>query len=263
MRNDSGTKWILSDSSPLDDNENRRWHQLYSSSWHLLWQDWKLQQQTHLMLQFPRLIPIMCLKNKQTKKYNNKKTQTKQRILPATIPPGKPVMGRRTDTAEFILSTTESISGRMKSFNLLKLFSPLYEIILAMPLKDVMDREGTEYGNKVTFGSSNRILWLPWKIQIEGTKRSTHATNTELNVPLHIFLLAHPLSIPPLPSGPSVLPPSPPLPSSPPFFSLLFPFLYSPLSLFELWLYLNKIYKMEFRADLIRSLHFIDERNNA
>lgn len=78
-------------------------------------------------------------KKQANKKYNNNnKKQTKQRILPATIPPGNPVMGRRTDTAEFILSTTESISGRMKCFNLLKLFSLLYEITLAMPLKEVM-----------------------------------------------------------------------------------------------------------------------------
>lgn len=54
---------------------------------------------------------------KQTKK------QTKQRNLPTAIPPGNPVMGRRSDTAEFVLSTTDSISGRMKCFNLLKLFS--------------------------------------------------------------------------------------------------------------------------------------------
>lgn len=110
MRNDSGTKWILSDPSPLDDNENRRWHQLYSSSWHQLWQDWKLQQQTHLKLQFPRLIPVMF--KKQTHKTN----------LHTAVSPENSVTGWLLEVAEFsLLSTTEGISESIQCFHLLKL----------------------------------------------------------------------------------------------------------------------------------------------
>lgn len=64
--------------------------------------------------------------------------QTKQRNLPTAIPPGNPVTGRHSDMAEFAPSTTESISGKMKCVDLLKLFSLFYEIILAMPLKEIM-----------------------------------------------------------------------------------------------------------------------------
>lgn len=130
MRNDGGTKRILSDPSPLDDNENRRWHQLYSSSWHQLWQDWKLQQQTHLKLQFPSLIPVMF--KKQTNKTN----------LHPTISPENSVTGQLLEVAEFsLLPTAESISERIKCSHLLKLcFLFYFEIILEIPLKEVMGK---------------------------------------------------------------------------------------------------------------------------
>lgn len=130
MRNDSGTKWILSDPSPLDGNENRRWHQLYSSSWHQLWQGWKLQQQTHLKSQFPSLIPVMFEKH------------TNETNLHTTTSPENSVTGWLLEVAEFsLLSTTESISESIKCFRLLKLcFLFYFEIILEIPLKEVMGK---------------------------------------------------------------------------------------------------------------------------
>lgn len=95
MRNDSGTKWILSDPSTLDDNENRRWHQLYSFSWHQLWQDWKLHQQTHRRYNFAVSFPS-SFKNNKTKLH----TTTSENAV--TV--------RLSKVAEFsLLSTTESI----------------------------------------------------------------------------------------------------------------------------------------------------------